>query len=271
MKINTIYLFIKDSLKNLFRTPTSTIGSISVVASSILILGLFVLSLWNFQIGIIGVYSEYKIEVSLKDDINIKDMENIYTKLKTITGVISINSINDNPPSYTIKVNGPDNIPNVISEINGLQGINKVNGGQTIPRKILIITKILLLVGVFIFFIIILVSFLIIRNTIKICVYSRQNEIRIMQYIGATDSFIKNIFTFQGIVFGFIGSTFAVLVTYHLYNFIYVLITPYLSELFISFISPSFILSTMSWSFTLIGITLSALGSAGVIRKVLVA
>ena len=167
-------------------------------------------------------------------------------------------------------MNGPNNIPKIISQLSKLQGINEIKGGQNVPIKTLALTKIIQFIGAILFLIIMAVSFFLIKNTIKLAIYPRHNEISIMQYVGVTDWFIKCPFILEGMIIGFLGSVSAVIIIYFLYSFIYKKVTLYSSTVFISFIDPSFILTTMSWSFILIEIILSTIGSTLVVKKFLI-
>lgn len=52
---------------------------------------------------------------------------------------------------------------------------------------------------------------LIVGNTLRLAIHNRQEEIRILKLIGATDAFIIRPFLYSGIWYGLIGSIFAVL------------------------------------------------------------
>ncbi|BCZ48103.1 cell division protein FtsX [Clostridium gelidum] len=271
MRISTLNSFFKDALKNLRRNLTSSIASIAIVMSMLFLLGSFLLFIFNIKMGIIGVYSEFEILVTLKDDIKITDQQNIYNKIKAANGVTDITFKNNIPlsASYIIKVNGSDDIPKVISQINELQGINEINGGKILPSKIVTITILIQLLGVILFLTLLVASFILIKNTLKLAMYTRRDEISIMQYLGATDWFIRWPFIFEGIIIGFLGAMSAVSVMYFLYRSVYRQVTPYVATT-ISFIDPSFILTTISWSFILIGIILGTIGSIFAIRKFLI-
>lgn len=288
---------LKDALKSLIRNGTISIASIATVMATLFVLGIFLLFALNVKMGIIGIYSRFEVWVDLKDDIKIADQQNIYNKIKATKGVTDINfeskkqalvnmkkkldNRNKNlladfendtsqSASYTIKVNAPDDIPKIISQINGLQGINEINGGQSIPRRILVLTRVIQWGEAIIFLILVVVSFFLIKNTMKLSIYPRRNEISIMQYIGATDWFIRWPFIFEGMIVGILGAVSAVIAICFLYSFIYRQVAPYLATIFISVVDPSFIITTMSWSFMLIGVILCAAGNILVIKKFLV-
>ncbi|MBU3175601.1 ABC transporter permease [Clostridium estertheticum] len=272
VKISTLNLLSKDAAKNIRNNATTSISSMTSIMSTLFILGLFVLFMLNLRMGIIGIYSQYEVRVTLKDDIKITDQRNIYKKIQA-SNVVNDTTFKNNTPlsaSYIIKANGPNDIPEIISQFKGVQGINKINSSQNIPNNILGMIKIIQWVGVILFLILMLATFFLIKNTIKLAMYPRINEINMMQYLGATDWFIRWKFIFEGIITGFLGSVSAVIVLYFLYSFAYRKANSYYEALFISFIKPSFIFTTISWSFILIGIILTAIGNIFVIKKLLI-
>jgi len=62
------------------------------------------------------------------------------------------------------------------------------------------------------------VSIIIIINTIKLTVTSRQSEINIMQYVGATAWFIRWPFILEGMIVGFLGALFPVIIGFLSYG-----------------------------------------------------
>lgn len=269
MRISTINLFLKDALKNLRRNSTTSISTIITVMATLFVLEIFLLFMLNLKMGVIGIGTQSEIQVSLKYNIKITDQQNIYNKIKAENSVTFFTFRNDTPMSaaYIIKVNEPNDIPKIISRINGLKGINKINVVQNVQRNVSSIGEKIQWVGMILFPILMIASFFLIKNTIKLAIYPRRNEISIMQQIGATDRFIICPFIFYGIIIGFLGAVFAVIAIYVFYSFIY---RYCLSATHISFINPSFVLTTISWSFILIGIIIEVIGSIFVIKKYLI-
>src|SRR5665647_2144072 len=214
MKISTLNLLSKDASRNLRRNATTSISSMASIMSTLFILGLFVLFMLNLRMGIIGIYTQYEVQVTLKDDIKITDNQNIYKKIQA-SNVVTDFTFENNiplPASYIIKVNGPNAIPKIISQFKGVQGINEINSGQNIPNNILGMIKLIQWLGVILSLILMVATFFLIKNTIKLAIYSRINEINMMQYVGATDWYIRWKFIFEGIITGFLGSVSAVIV-----------------------------------------------------------
>ena len=52
---------------------------------------------------------------------------------------------------------------------------------------------------------------LLIANTIRLSIFARRREIEVMKLVGATNWFIRGPFVLEGLVCGFVGSVFAVI------------------------------------------------------------
>ena len=66
-------------------------------------------------------------------------------------------------------------------------------------------------IGFFLGGILILASFFIISNVIKLNVFSRKDEIEILRMSGATNTFIRIPFLLEGVVLGFLGGLLSLL------------------------------------------------------------
>ena len=58
--------------------------------STLFVLGLFLLFILNVKMGIISIYSQSEIRVTLKDNIKITDQQNIYNKIKVTNDITDI-------------------------------------------------------------------------------------------------------------------------------------------------------------------------------------
>ena len=65
------------------------------------------------------------------------------------------------------------------------------------------------------------VSIIMISNTTKASVFARREEIQIMKYVGATNSFIRTPFFVEGMVTGLFAGTGAFFITWSVYQAIF--------------------------------------------------
>jgi len=85
-------------------------------------------------------------------------------------------------------------------------GIDTISQEQDLANMLWNLTRMVQTVSIIVIFILGLISIVIIINTIRITVGSRQAEINIMKYVGATDWFIRWPFIIEGIIIGLLGA-----------------------------------------------------------------
>lgn len=90
MKIRTWEYFIREVFISLKRNNWMTFASISTVAVSLLILGLFLIIVLNLNNMATSLESQVQINVYLKDELSEQKMEDIGQKIKKLSGVEEI-------------------------------------------------------------------------------------------------------------------------------------------------------------------------------------
>lgn len=108
--------------------------------------------------------------------------------------------------------------PELVSYLESIQGIRKVNKSAVTAQALTGINSIVGYVTIGIIAILFAVSIFLISNTVTIGISVRKEEIQIMKYIGATDFFVRAPFVIEGMVIGFIGSLIPLAAVYVIYN-----------------------------------------------------
>jgi cell division transport system permease protein len=108
-------------------------------------------------------------------------------------------------------------IERVASRIRKIKDVESVEYGQQWTSKMDIVFVIFLFVETIFFTIIGCASLFIISNTISLTIFARRDTIEIMKLVGATDSFIRRPFYFEGFIQGIISGIFAFLILYGAY------------------------------------------------------
>ena len=104
--------------------------------------------------------------------------------------------------------------------IEALPHIDKVEYGQQWIGKFTSIITIFKFVGYAMGSLFLVATLLIVANTVRLVLYSRQEEIAIMRLVGATDRFIKTPFYLQGIALGALGGIIGMSGLYIAFQFI---------------------------------------------------
>ncbi|MBC7349283.1 MAG: FtsX-like permease family protein [Candidatus Aminicenantes bacterium] len=114
------------------------------------------------------------------------------------------------PPSYEVrlkeKILSLQAIIYFMEKIKGLKGVTDVQFNQEWVEKMESLGRIVRAVGFFLGGILILASFFIISNVVRLNVFARKNEIEILRLVGATNTFIRIPFLLEGFVLGLLGS-----------------------------------------------------------------
>jgi cell division transport system permease protein len=93
-----------------------------------------------------------------------------------------------------------------IAEIKSLPGVQDVQFNRDWVEKMRSLSRLARAVGFFLGGILILASFFIISNVIRLNVFSRRGEIEILRLVGATNTFIRLPFLLEGMTLGILGS-----------------------------------------------------------------
>lgn len=166
------------------------------------------------------------------------------------------------PASLVVTLKDLSYASEMASEIKEHEGIERVDYHYELVQKMMVFEKGIKYIGYAIVLILLLVSVLIIHNTIKIAVTNREREINIMKYVGATNSYIKGPFLIEGVIFGVVGALIAFLIVYYGYEFLYGEVNVKIQNLFgMSISTPDKIRSNLSVIFICIGAGIGYLGS----------
>ncbi len=125
-----------------------------------------------------------------------------------------------NPLSCAAKVTMKDMqyFDKTIEKIQKLDGIDVIQSQSDLADKITAIKKGLGIAGFWIIAILMIISLVIVSNTIRITMYNRKLEISIMKAVGATDSFVRFPFVVEGITIGVISAVISEGLLYFCYR-----------------------------------------------------
>ena len=185
--------------------------------------------------------------------------------------IISSWSASENPlyDTYLVKVKNSEKISNTAKSIEKIEGVVLVKYGEGMIESLLsifgLVEKILIVLVVAL---IVVTAFLIV-NTIKITIFSRQEEIEIKRLVGASNFSIKQPFVIEGLFIGIIGSIVPILVTIYGYSTLYDKTGGVIFSKFITLVKPFPFTFMISLVLLAIGIVVGMFGSSRAVRKYL--
>jgi len=88
--------------------------------------------------------------------------------------------------------------------------VNDVKWGDKTTKRVLTVAEVISIVFLVAIVLLVTASTLLIANTIRLSIFARRREIEVMKLVGATNWFVRGPFMLEGLLQGFVGSVFAV-------------------------------------------------------------
>ena len=213
MSLSTKEYFIRETYKSIKRNGLMSLASVSTVALSLLVLGMFLLIFINTNNLAQYLESQVQITVYMEDSVEAPGLSDMKQTLENLPGVLSVTEVSkqealsrfkerlgqqekllhslgtDNPfpNSFEVQVDRPDRINELAPQIHEMEGVETAKFGQEIVEHIFQMTKILRIGGVVLVILLALATLFIIANTIRLTVFARRKEVNIMKlcFLGA--------------------------------------------------------------------------------------
>ncbi len=260
------------------------------------ILGLFFVIVVNLNLFTEVVKQDYdQIEVYLKDEVTVEQAEALMEQISNHESADSVayrskddalnimkqrwgesayllDSLGDNPlpASILITVDSVENAEAVSTFATTLDGVEDVQYFRETVEKLTQVTNFLQIGAIVVMVFLIIVSVVVVSNTIKLTVFARSKEIKIMKYVGATNWFIRGPFMAEGIIIGIFAAIISTIMVSLLYGRIVASIgTQVIAITSCPLISVGYMAGNMLIIFLALGISIGAWGSIISMRKFL--
>ena len=236
----------KHALGNVLSNRLMHTVSMGTITISILLIGAFLLFYVNVTTWVMQWGQSFSMSVYLKDGIDEVTKGGIETVLRglpnaEIGGFVSkdkammemrealgvqaglLDGLEKNPfpASFEIifreKKGDPIEVQNLKTRLEKLDGVEEVQYSDQWIDRFESVIYMLKLVGLIIGGLLCIAVLFIVTNTIKLTIYSRQEEIEILKIVGATDRYVKMPYLIEGCLQGLAGGMIALLVLCGLY------------------------------------------------------
>jgi len=238
---------VREAVNSLWQYRVRNLFSATIICLSFLTLGIFLSLSNNLQNIAHEITYNMTAVIFLEKDISPQERSEIEEELKSLPTIVKqqyvsthmaleqfrekfpelrdiLESLNLNPfpESFEIvldeKKADAETISSIIQKFETMTGVEDVQFNQEQANKMQSLSRLSQAVGFFLGGILILASFLIISNIIKLNVIARQNEIEILRLVGATNMFIRIPFFIEGIILGIFGGILSLFLLYILVN-----------------------------------------------------
>lgn len=295
MTINTLRRHMRESLKSLGRNGWMTFASISAVTVTLLLVGVFLVIMFNMNHFANKIESDVEIRVYIDVTATDKDKQALKAQIEAIPEVKDVqysskeqelkNLIKsfgeegssfrlfeqDNPLSdvYVVKTAKPTDTMKVAKKIETFKFAHKVKYGQGQVEKLFKTLRVARNIGLGLIVGLLFTAMFLISNTIKITIFARRREIEIMRLVGATNGFIRWPFFLEGLWLGIIGAIVPVALISFVYYNMYEFLKPKLTVPFLQLLPFDPFMWKISAVLLVLGACIGVWGSMMSVRKFL--
>jgi len=232
--MRSFFFLIREAFINLRRHGLMTVAAITTIAVTLSLLGAFGLTFYEMRMATNRAAGEFEMHVYCREQVTKDELPGIEQRLRALSGVASVRYLSkerafaeyarDLPidtqgipnkfnETFVLKMSDPKRATEVASTVRGWHGeVQEVSLPEAEMGGVLKIMDFLRMLGIVGGTLLLFGALLVVSNTIRISVFTRRREIRIMQIVGATPWFIRLPLLFEGLIHGIMGGLISGLV-----------------------------------------------------------
>ena len=242
MKINNLGYLIKEGFHGIFLHGFMSFAAICVTIACLLIVGSFSILAYNLDVMVEKLNQTSEIMVYIDSGLSDAEARSVGTKINQLDNVQNsvfvtreealekfVNDHDNNAAfngvqaqdlrhRYVVTLEDNTLMKQTDNQLKSIPGVAKTNAAYELAEGFTTLQNVLNLASVALIAMLLVISLLIISNTIKLAMYDRKDEIAIMKMVGATNSFIRLPFVVEGFTLGMIGAILAFGLEWVLYD-----------------------------------------------------
>ena len=291
MRLNNIGYLLKEGFKGIFTHGFMSFAAVCVTVACLVIVGSFSILAYNLDIMVEDLNQTSEILVYVDSDYSDAEARSIGTKINTLENVYQATFISreealedfiadhegdsafsgvqaeDLRHRFVVTLEDNALMKQTDDQLRQLPGVAKTSAAYELAEGFTTLQDVLHLVSFAVIAILLVVSLLIISNTVKLAMYDRKDEIAIMKMVGATNGFIRLPFMVEGFTLGMLGAGLAFGLEWVLYDAMIQKIAAVDSLQLFSFVAFQELLIPMVATFGAAGLFVGIVGSWTSIRK----
>ncbi len=292
MKINNIGYLLKEGIKGIFTHGFMSFAAVCVTVACLLIMGSFSILMYNVNIMVEDLNQTNEILAYVDENLSDAEARSVGTKINMLDNVLradfisreealknfiedhkgdedSFNGVEATDLRHRFVVVLEDNhlIETTDAALQNIPGVVKTKAEFEMAEGFTTLQDVLQIVSLGIIAVLLVVSLLIISNTVKLAMYDRRDEIAIMKMVGATNGFIRLPFVVEGFTLGMIGAAMAFGLEWSMYDAMVLKIAEVDALRLFSFVPFQQLLIPMIVTFAAAGLFVGIVGSWTSIRK----
>ena len=291
MKINNLGYLLKEGIRGIFLHGFMSFAAVCVTVACLLIVGSFSILMYNVSIMVKDLNKTNEVLVYIDSELPDAEARSVGTQINRIENVQNAVFVSreealkdfvadhqedeafsgvdaaDLRHRYVVTLMDNTKMKETVTGLEGISGVAKVNAAYELAEGFTTIQKVLQIASIAVIAVLLVVSLLIISNTVKLAMYDRRDEIAIMKMVGATNGFIRLPFVVEGFTLGMLGAGLAFGVEWLMYDGLVLRLESVDTLKLFNFVPFTDLLWPMIATFVAAGLFVGIVGSWTSIRK----
>jgi cell division transport system permease protein len=287
---------LRQSFSQMNRNKGMYFTSTMAITAMMLILGLFFVTFVNINLFAASIEKDYNvIQIYMAEGSDAAAIQAARAELEAMNGVDHVTYVtkdealgtlkerwgengyllenlpeNPLPDSFSVYVKDKDAANRVAIDAESVAGVDDVVYYRDTIEKLAQVSRFVEMGSIITMAFLIIVSIVIVANTIKLTVFNREKEISIMKYLGATDWFVRAPFIWGGIIVGVISALIATGLTHVIYQKVVEMIGSDVTRILsVSVVPAEYLTTNLLIIFICLGVSIGTCGSIISIRRFL--
>ncbi len=233
MRLNNLGYLIKEGFRGIFLHGFMSFAAVCVTVACLVIVGSFSALAYNLDLMVEELNQTSEILVYVDSSLSDAEAKSIGTKINLLDNVLQATFVSreealedfiadhdgdsafsgvqasDLRHRFVVALEDNTKMEQTDNQLKQLPGVAKTNAAYELAEGFSTIQDVLHLVSMAVIAVLLVVSLLIISNTVKLAMYDRKDEIAIMKMVGATNGFIRLPFVVEGFTLGMVGAVMA--------------------------------------------------------------
>ena len=291
MKMNNLGYLFKEGFRGIFKHGFMSFAAVCVTIACLVIVGSFSILAYNLDIMVEELNQTSEILVYIDSSLPDAEARSIGTKINTLDNILQSTFISreealedfiadhdgdsafsgvqaeDLRHRYVVTLEDNSLMEQTDEQLKSIPGVAKTNAAYELAEGFSTIQDVLHIVSIAVIAVLLVVSLLIISNTVKLAMYDRKDEIAIMKMVGATNAFIRLPFQVEGFTLGMLGAAMAFGIEWLMYDALVQRVSAVDALQLFSFVPFQELLIPMVLTFAAAGLFVGIVGSWTSIRK----
>lgn len=292
MKNNNFSFLLSEGVRAIFKHGFMSFAAICITVACLVIVGSFGLITYNLNLIVEDLQQENEILVCIDENYTTAEAKSVGSQLNLVDNVanaefisrqqaletfmekydkalyegVSADTMRD---QYNVTLEDNSKLSETVEALRKVPGVADVYAQPELAEGLATLRNVIYIAAICITAVLLIVSLIIISNTIRLAMFDRREEIAIMKMVGATNSFIRLPFVVEGFLLGLVGALCSFFIEWGLYEAIRNAIANTGSLTFLHIVPFTQVLWPMAVICAVVGFLIGIVGSLMSIRRFL--